>query len=190
MASINDLSKDIRYALRLAAASPVFTATAVVTLALGIGAAVAIYSLTDATLLRPLPVPDVDRFYAMRSAASHPAFIDYSARVDAFDDVIAFAGRDALSVQGNDDPALVGGVFVSGNYFQALGIAPQLGRTILPADDPGAGAPLVAVLSDRFWRTRLGGGPERPRQHAAGKRTQRDGNRRRSAGVSRAHPTG
>jgi predicted permease len=159
MASINDVSSDVRYAVRLAAASPVFTAAAVVTLALGIGAAVAIYTLADATLLHPLPVRDVDRLYAMRWSASHLAFRDYASRSDAFDDVIAFAGRDALSVQGNDAPALVGGVFVSRNYFHALGVVPQIGRTILPVDDPGAGAPLVAVLSDRFWRTRPGADP-------------------------------
>lgn len=89
--SADDLLVDLRYALRLAAASPAFTGAAILTLALGIGATTAIYSLVDATLLRPLPVRDPGSLYAMRWSVSHPAFRDYLGRTDAFDGVVAFS---------------------------------------------------------------------------------------------------
>lgn len=153
---MNDLLVDIRHAFRLAARTPVFTAAAILTLALGIGATTAIYSLADATLLRPLPVRDLDSLYATCWSASHPSFHDYVARTDVFDGVVAFSGREAFSVQRGDSTALAPGAYVSGNFFGVLGIVPQAGRLLTPSDD-GAGAGLVVVLSDRFWRTSCNG---------------------------------
>jgi len=156
---MSDLLADLRYALRLATLSPVFTGAAVLTLALGIGATTAIYGLADATLLRPLPVRDVDSLYATRWSASYPAFRDYLARTDIFDGVVAFSGRDTFSLQRGNSTALAAGAFVSGNYFDVLGIGPQLGRILLPSDDGAHGGALVAVLSDRYWRTQCNADP-------------------------------
>ncbi len=156
---MSDLLADLRYALRLASLSPVFTGAAVLTLALGIGATTAIYALADATLLRPLPVRDVDSLYGTRWSASYPAFRDYLARTDTFDGVVAFSGRDTFSLQRGNSTALAAGAFVSGNYFDVLGIGPQLGRILLPSDDGAHGGALVAVLSDGYWRTQCHADP-------------------------------
>ena len=156
---MSDLLADLRYALRLATLSPVFTGAAVLTLALGIGATTAIYALADATLLRPLPVRDVDSLYGTRWSASYPAFRDYLARTDTFDGVVAFSGRDTFSLQRGSSTALAAGAFVSGNYFDVLGIGPQLGRILLPSDDGAHGGALVAVLSDGYWRTQCHADP-------------------------------
>ncbi len=156
---MSDLLADLRYALRLATLSPVFTGAAILTLALGIGATTAIYALADATLLRPLPVGDVDSLYGTRWSASYPAFRDYLARTDTFDGVVAFSGRDTFSLQRGNSTELAAGAFVSGNYFDVLGIGPQLGRILLPADEGAQGGALVAVLSDRYWRTQCNADP-------------------------------
>jgi predicted permease len=156
---MNDLILDLRHTFRLAARAPVFTAAAILTLALGIGATTAIYALADATLLRPLPVRDLDSLNATRWSASYPAFRDYLARTDTFDGVVAFSGRDAFSVQRGDSTALAAGAYVSGNFFGVLGIAAQLGRVLTPSDDGGPGAELVAVLSDRYWRASCNADP-------------------------------
>ena len=156
---MSDLLADLRYALRLATLSPVFTGAAVLTLALGIGATTAIHALADATLLRPLPVGDVDSLYGTRWSASYPAFRDYLARTETFDGVVAFSGRDTFSLQRGNSTALAAGAFVSGNYFDVLGIGPQLGRILLPADEGAQGGALVAVLSDRYWRTQCNADP-------------------------------
>jgi putative ABC transport system permease protein len=156
---MSDLVADLRYALRLATLSPVFTGAAVLTLALGIGATTAIYALADATLLRPLPVGDVDSLYGTRWSASYPAFRDYLARTATFDGVVAFSGRDTFSLQRGNSTALAAGAVVSGNYFDVLGIGPQLGRILLPADEGAQGGALVAVLSDRYWRTQCNADP-------------------------------
>jgi predicted permease len=155
---MNDLLADLRHAFRLARRSPVFTAAAILTLALGIGATTAIYSLADATLFRPLPVRDLDSLYATRWSASYPAFRDYLARTETFDGVVAFSGRDAFSLQRGDSTALAAGAYVSGNFFAALGVAPQIGRVLTPTDD-GAGSEVAVVLSDRYWRTACSADP-------------------------------
>jgi putative ABC transport system permease protein len=156
---MSDLLTDLRYALRLAALSPVFTGAAILTLALGIGATTAIYGLADTTILRPLPVRDVNSLYATRWSASHPSFRDYLARTDAFAGVVAFSGRDAFSLQRGDSTALAAGAFVSGNYFGVLGVDAQVGRVLVRSDDRGPGGALVAVLSDRYWRTQYNTDP-------------------------------
>jgi predicted permease len=159
MAWMREFLRDLRYAGRLARLSPLFSLAAIVTLALGIGAAVVIFSLADRTLIRPLPVRDVDRLYAIRRSASHPAYRDYQQLTHTFDAVIAFANREPISLQHSGETEWAAGTFVSGNYFDVLGIGPQAGRMLLPSDDPGPGAPTVAVLSDRFWRMRLAADP-------------------------------
>ena len=135
-----------------------FTASAVLTLALGIGANTAMFTLADATLLRPLPVRDPERLVVWSWSSSYPDYQEYTKSTDVFDGVAAVAGggRINLVVDGNSD--LTPALFVTGNAFDLLGVSAALGRLILPADDVRNG-PLVGVLGYDYWRKRFGGDP-------------------------------
>lgn len=166
---IADIYYDLRYALRMLRKRPGFTLVAVLTLALGIGANAAIFSLTDALLLQSLPVKDPDRLTTISSyepssgpnldsSFSYPMYQDLRDKNDVFSGVLARGGAQMnMSYEGRNDR--VRGELVSGNYFEVLGVRPWAGRLFTQDDDRTPGAHPVAVLSYGFWERRFGKDP-------------------------------
>ncbi len=171
--AIENLHQDVRYAMRGLRKNPGFTAVSVLSLALGIGANTAIFSLLDSVLLQSLPVRDPLRLMFM---GTKPTKVGGSIRVSqAFDDrVLAAVQRHAklldgasgvqnayqLSVQVSDRPEIAAGDFVEGTYFRLLGVSPLFGRVLSPADDrpegiTGQGWPVV--ISYGYWQRRFAG---------------------------------
>jgi macrolide transport system ATP-binding/permease protein len=163
---MTDLMQDVRYGLRTLAKSPGFTAIAVLTLALGIGANTAIFSIVNTLLLRPMPVKDPQRIdvlaFQQKQGSIQILFsvADYrdlrTQNADVFSDLIGYQiGMDGLNVNGKADRILT--TYVTGNYFTGLGIRPALGRLILPSEGEAPLADSVMVLSYAYWKTRFGG---------------------------------
>ena len=159
--------RDLQLSLRTLGRAPGFTSVVVLTLALGIGASTAIYSVVRAVVLRPLEYQDPHQlvritselrgFGATDTGVAPAELIDYQARSDLF---TAVAGLLPISanVAGSDTPERVEMMLVSWNYFAVLGVAPAYGRTFSREDDrPGVAN--VAVVSDAFWRRRLNADP-------------------------------
>lgn len=162
---MDTLLQDLRYAIRSLIHSPAFTLVAVVTLALGIGANTAIFSVVNGVLLAPLPyrAPDqlvtVNHFYPslnnLRASVSVPGFRDYRARTDLFVNA-AVVNDMAMNMTGTGEPERVTVNLVSGDYFTVFGVPPALGRALRP-DEAEAGHNHVVVLSWGFWQSRFGG---------------------------------
>jgi putative ABC transport system permease protein len=159
------LWQDIRYAFRVIAKSPGFTAAAVLTLALGIGANTAIFSVVNAVLLRPLPYPhpeqiitifDVQPSYG-NAPMSYPEFADWRNKSQVFQTVAAAANRP-YTVTNLSVPEQVRGLRVSTNYLDLLGGQFIFGRNFRPEEEPFS-APRVAIVTYSFWKTHLGGDP-------------------------------
>ena len=155
---MQDVIRDVRYAARLFVKQPGFTTAAVLTLALGIGANTAMFSLADATLLRPVNVAQPDRLVSWTWTSAYPDYLAYTTRDDVFQGVMAWSGGARLSVAMDDRTELISTMFVSGNAFHVLGVGAAVGRVLLPADDVRNG-PIVAVLSHDYWRRRFGADP-------------------------------
>jgi predicted permease len=185
---VETLLQDLRYASRALRKSPGFTTIAVLTLALGIGANTAIFSLIDAVLLRSLPVRDPQRLVVFQWTArnspnlkghysymscpaantdatgehgcwfSYPMFHKFQALQDAFSGVTALCGNVGLNLRGNGPASFVQAEMVSGDFFDTLGVKPALGRTLTLSDDTPV-APPVAVLSYGYWQGAFGGNP-------------------------------
>ncbi len=168
-------TQDLRYALRQLAKAPAFAAVAIVTLALGIGANTAIFSLLDQALLRTLPVKDADRLVILQSQGSfnghtssrmgggdfsfsYPMYRDLRDQNTVFNGLIA-TDKVNLGVQWHNQPELVDAELVSGNYFDVLGVQPALGRLLVASDDVVVDANPVAVLSFSYWQRRYRSGP-------------------------------
>jgi ABC-type antimicrobial peptide transport system permease subunit len=157
------LIKDIRYGVRRLLARPGFTALAVFTLALGIGACTAIFSVVDGVLLRSLPYPDAERIVQLREvnssgaqmAFAEPNFLDVRARSRTLEAVAQYGG-DLTTVTGGSEPVRALTFAVSGDFFHVLGTEPVVGRTFLPEESKPGGAP-VAVVSYGFWQRLLSG---------------------------------
>jgi predicted permease len=158
-----DLWPDVRYAARTLRKQPGFTTAVVLTLALGIGANSAIFSLVNATLLQRLPVAGVERLvYVYRGAGSVFSYPGYAWIRDgnqAFEGLAAWGGILA-SFNAGGSAEQVTGVIVTGNFFDLLGITPARGRLITTADDVTPGAHPVAVISYGFWHSRFAGQPD------------------------------
>jgi predicted permease len=151
------IGRDLTYAIRLLWRSPGFSTVAILTLALGIGANAAIFSLADATLLRPLRVADPGTLHVIKFSSAYPDYQAYTGLVDLFDGVVATSGARVNAVaDGRAD--LVDARFVSGNYFGVLGVPPAVGRVLVQGDDERNG-PMVAVLGHAWWQSRFGGDP-------------------------------
>lgn len=165
------LGRDVRYALRVLRRAPVFTATAVITLALVIGACTAVFSLADAILLRPLPYPEQERLAYLERWTSSPrgqgAALSHDGltwelvrdRVPALEVAAygaSFGGGVNLVV--GDVAALVRQQRVSARYFAVLGVQPRSGRAFTVEED-GVGGPQVVILSDRIWRAMFAANP-------------------------------
>ena len=160
------LIKDLRFGIRSLAKRPGFTAIAVLTLALGIGASTAIFSVVDGVLLRSLPYPEPDQIVQLREvnqrgvriAFAEPNFLDVRARSHSFQGVAQYTGQLA-TITGGNEPVRASAYTVSADFFNVLGVKPILGRTFAPEESKAGGAP-VAVVSYGFWQKLLGGKPD------------------------------
>jgi putative ABC transport system permease protein len=154
---MSTLFQDLRYGARLLAKRPGFTFVAVLTLALGIGANTAIFSVVNAVLIRPLPYPQPDRLVTIRGNQSLPDLDDIKAqseRVEYFGGAVV----QSLDYTGEAEPLQVQAALCNADLFGVLGSRPLLGRVISPAEDVAGGARVV-VLSYAFWQRRTGGDP-------------------------------
>ena len=156
---------DVRYAARSYAKTPTFTLAVLTTLALGIGASTAIFSMVNAILLQPLPLNEPDRLvYAnevnaklVRISTSWLNYRDWRQRARSFEH-LALTRDEPEALSAVERPQRLRGRRVTGNFFQAVGVRPALGRA-LADDDDRPGAPLMAVITDGFWRAQFGADP-------------------------------
>ena len=166
-AQVGTLLQDIRYALRALRKSPGFTIIAVLTLALGIGANTALFSVVDAVLLRPLPFKNASRLVwawgncplCEHGAVSPSDFLDYRAQNQSFEHSGARSVGDSLfNLTGTDKPVQINGSMITAGYFDALGIQPRYGRVFTVADEKTSD-PEVVILSHHLWQDRFGANP-------------------------------
>ena len=168
---MRDLVYDLRFAIRSFLRNPSFTITAALSLALGIGATTAIYSLVDQVLLHGLPVRQPERLvlidwkgdqaadgFGTYNLMSYPICRDLQAKTIFFEGVLCRAAT-VVNLTTGGEPSLTAAEIVSGSYFSVLGVSPALGRLIDSADDATPGASPVVVLSYDFWKTQLAGAP-------------------------------
>ncbi len=161
-------AKDIRYALRGLRSSPGFTAAVVISLALGIGANTAVFSLFHTLMLRMLPVTHPEQLVWIKrtggwgvGTVSEPLYREIARRADLFSGVIATSGfgKVRFTPRAGDREEYTQREYVSGNYFQVLGIEPAIGRLFSPEDNRVPGAHPLAVLGYDLWRNRFGADP-------------------------------
>jgi predicted permease len=161
------LKQDLRHAWRGLRRTPVITATAVLTLALGVGASTAVYSVVHAVLLRPLPYPDADRLVELfeedRKAGagfrvSALNYLTWTERSENFEAIGAF-GSTGLTLTDVGDPNLLRGSLVTTSLFRVLRVPPLVGRILQPEDEQ-RGSSRVVVLSEPLWRSRFGADPQ------------------------------
>ena len=167
---LEQLARDVRYGRRQLMRSPGFTATAVLTLALGLGANTAIFSLVNALLLRPLPAPHAEQLAMLKFEEGNgpnwtfcePLFRGLEKRHEAFQDVAAFSDRRFFLVRGGSGVVKVDSALVSGEFFSALETAPLLGRVLTPEDDRpgGPSGGFGVVISEGFWKTWFNRAPD------------------------------
>jgi len=160
--------QDFRHALRVLRKTPGFTASAIAVLALGIGANTAIFTVVNAVLLRPLPYPEADRLVRVWHVppqksfpgvpifpASPANYLDWKAQGQAFESIAAYRGSN-FNLTGRDRPESVTVTLAEAEFFDVVGVKPELGRTYHKEEDrPGSGH--VVVLSHKFWQTHFGG---------------------------------
>ena len=161
---MNDQLLDIRYALRVLWKSPAFTFVALITLMLGIGVNVVVFGVVNAVLLRPLDVNDPQNLYQLRIGSwtnwkllttSYPAFGDIRQRNTTFSDIAGFCGFCQARLHWSDAVRSVSGYAVTGNYFDLLGVQPQVGRLIHAGDEHGPNSAPYIVLSDSLLAKRI-----------------------------------
>ena len=165
------LTQDLRYAVRMLAKSKAFSAIAILSLALGIGANTTIFTVVNAILLHPLPVKDISRVVevdtvdtktvvtaanATKLGMSYPNCQDYARDNQVFSGTSCFAGPLPLTWSGQGEPKQVLGQLVTANYFEVLGLRPTVGRFFLPDEDTKPGGNNVAVLSYSLWVNKFG----------------------------------
>ncbi len=159
------LWQDLRYGLRILAKNPGFTAVAILTLALGIGANTAIFSVVNAVLLRPLPYKDSQQLVVLFTHDTHearnwvtfPDFQDWKRQSKLFDGIGAWVGQ-SVNLTGQGEPKRVIGAFVSANFLPLLGIEPAIGRNFRSGEDEPGGDRIV-IVSYGTWQGMLGGDP-------------------------------
>ena len=161
---LGTLWQDVRYALRMLARNPGFAAVAVVTLALGIGANTAIFSVVDAVLLRPLPFREPAQLLSLHETESAPGtypltgpdYLDWQAQTQTLQGTSLFDWGESYNASGAGEPESADVVRTESNFFSLLGVAPILGRTFVKGEDhPGRNR--VAILSYGFWQKHFGG---------------------------------
>src|SRR5580698_1837450 len=169
---MQSLMQDLRFSFRQIRRSPGFMVTAVLTLALGVGANTAIFSLLDQALLRSLPVRDPgqlvvlsatgkawdghssDQGAGVEKSFSYPMYRDLRDRSTAFDGLIGTSPIQ-VGIARNDTSEIADAEIVTGNYFNVLGVSAARGRLLTPTDDTTPGSNPVAVLSFNYWKTNL-----------------------------------
>jgi predicted permease len=162
---MSSLIPAFRYALRRLARAPLFSVLVILTLAPGIGAHVAIFSLVNTLFLRPLPLRDAGQVvgvYQTREGTGYfplslPDYLDYRAASTAFSGLASHYPTAPVNLAVPDGTLELNGSVVSGNYFSVLGIEPARGRLILPTDDGAPGSGAVAVISHKLWQSRFEG---------------------------------
>src|SRR5580692_5634736 len=168
-AALEHFAQDIRYGVRQLRRAPAFTITAVLILALGIGAVTAVFSLIDAALLRMLPVEKPEQLvefkatnpaFPVNDAFSYPTFQELKGQTQVLAGVLAFRKLNRVDVEVDSRGGLAEGQLVSGNYFAVLGVGAARGRTLLPIDETVAGSSPVAVIGYDYWRTRFALDPD------------------------------
>ena len=183
----DDALQDIRYALRVWRSSPGFAVIAILSLALGIGANTAIFSLIDAVILKALPVSHPEQLVelVMKSDGSNwftnPIWEQVRDRQDVFSGAFAYS-PNRLNLAAGGEVRNAGTSWVSGDFFRTLGVNPLLGRTITAADDQ-RGCPAIAVLSYDFWQREYGGRGRCPRTQADTGQPSGSNRRRRPARI-------
>jgi putative ABC transport system permease protein len=164
---IDDLTQDLRYAVRMLLRSPGFTLTAVMALALGIGATTAIFSVVNKVLLEPLPYPEPDRLVALNLHSPRgtsyglavPEFMAMRGQTETLQDATAYDfGGPGINLTGVDTPEQLKGIHVSANYFKLFGAPIELGRTFSAEEDLPHG-PHVVVISDGLWHSHFAADP-------------------------------
>ncbi|HEU5181709.1 MAG TPA: ABC transporter permease, partial [Candidatus Polarisedimenticolia bacterium] len=161
---IETLGKDVAFGFRVLRKSPGFTLIAVGTLALGIGANAVVFAALNALVLRPLNVPRADSLYSVHRVSDNSAnqsyldYLDLRERNRSFEDLAAY-GIMTASVDPGNNPTRAWLLAVSGNYFDVLGIRPQLGRYFHASDEHGPNSAPYLILSHAFWRSRFQGDP-------------------------------
>jgi putative ABC transport system permease protein len=163
---LQDAVADARFALRAYRRNPILTATAIITLMLGIGANTAIFSAVNAVILRPLPFPNPDRLVMIsednpekewqRQVAAPANYLDWKERVNAFQDVAAYTPGGGSTLDAGGHPMRVRVRAVTGNYFSVLQVNPKLGRVFTEAETWST-APPTMVISEPLWRDAFGG---------------------------------
>src|SRR5579864_3192551 len=164
--------QDVRYGLRLLLKSPGFAVTAILTLALGIGASTAIFSVVYAALLKPLPYPQPDRIVRVwevddkghKSNISDPNFEDLRDGNRSCSSLAEYSSSITETVSLGRDVFRMSGTFVSKQFFDAMGIQPVIGRGFLPEETRFGGSPVVLV-SNSFWKSSLGGDSDLSTKH-------------------------
>jgi len=165
---LDDLRRDVRIALRQLQHAPAYAAAVILTLALGIGASTALFSVVDGVLLRPIPFADADRLLVLwetdrasgtsREPASWPDYLDFAAEARTVTSMAAVTGVDAAFTPDRGEPLRVPTMAVTYTYFPLVEIGALHGRTFTAAED-AAGGPAVALLGEAFWRERFGSDP-------------------------------
>ncbi len=156
-------AQDVRFGLRTLRRNPVFTAVAVATLALGIGANTALFSVVNGVLLNPLPYPDADRLVTLHESKpnfdagsiSYPNFRDWQKDNGTFE-AMAIMRRSSFSLLGRGEPEQLRGQFISSDFFSVLGVRPALGRFFAPGED-GIGGKPIALIGAELWRRKFSG---------------------------------
>jgi predicted permease len=165
---MHDLLLDVRYALRVLWKSPAFTLVAFLTLTVGIGANVLVFGVVNAVLLHPLEVSDPQNLYQLRLkpwmsgkalTTSYPAFEEYRQRNTTFSGLAGFYGYAQARLRWGNSVKNVSGYAVTGNYFELLGMQPEVGRLIQMTDEHGPNSAPYVVLSDSLWRTAFNADP-------------------------------
>jgi len=160
-----DGMQDLPYAARTLLRNPGFALIAIATLALGIGANTAIFSVVHTTLLQPLPYAHPEQLVELRQTESAPGdypltgedYLDWRAQNSTFRDMSLYSWPIGMNASGADAPEAVSVISTEANFFQLLGVSPQIGRTFAAGEDRKGGDRIV-LLSDAFWKTHFGGG--------------------------------
>jgi putative ABC transport system permease protein len=164
---LEHFAQDLKFAFRMLRKSPAFSAIAILTLALGIGANTAIFSIVDAVFLRPLPFANAGRIYLVDrtgnrlggSSISEAIFVAWQRQAGSvFEHLGLWQYTGSVKLSGVGEAQMISTSGASPDFFPALGVQPELGRNFSPADGR-SGAPHVAILSDSFWRSQFGSDP-------------------------------
>src|ERR1700757_1438891 len=164
---MRSLRSDALYGLRAFLRTPAFASTVVIILAIGIGAAIAVFTVFNALVFRPLPLPhpeqlvDLVGIYRNNSSIplSYPVYAELERQQHVFSGICAWSAGTYYNVEANNSVSVSPVHSVTGNYYSVLGVSPLLGRLIAPTDSRGTQISQVAVIGYEFWKQRFGGDP-------------------------------